>query len=216
MAKARMAYVLVVDDTPENLLWTETLLQKPGRTVVPAVSGEEALMALKAQQYAVVVLDVHMPGLDGFAVAERIRADPETSHLPIIFVTGVKTAEGHALEGYERGAVDYLVKPVNPHALRSKVEVFCNLQAQRELIAEYVEEIEAKNEALGRQLAEIKKLQGLIPICCCCKKIKNEDGYWQQVEVYIENHSDAQFTHGYCVECVDQLIAKLPAEPAAD
>jgi len=65
-----MAYVLVVDDTPENLLWTETLLQKPGRTVVSAVSGEEALTQLKAQQYAVVVLDVHMPGLDGFAVAQ--------------------------------------------------------------------------------------------------------------------------------------------------
>lgn len=90
------------------------------------------------------------------------------------------------------------MKPFNPHALRSKVDVFCDLQTQRELIAEYVQEIEAKNAALGQQLAEIKKLQGLIPICCCCKKIRNEDGYWQQVEVYIERHSDAQFTHGYC------------------
>jgi len=99
MPDSRMAYVLVVDDTPENLLWTETLLQKPGRTVVSAVSGEEALTQLKAQQYAVVVLDVHMPGLDGFAVAEEIRSNPATSHLPIIFVTAVKTAEGHILEG---------------------------------------------------------------------------------------------------------------------
>ncbi len=127
-----------------------------------------------------------------------------------MFVTGVKTAEGHVIEGYERGAVDYLMKPIDPHALRSKVDVFCDLQAQRELIAEYVQEIEAKNDALKQQLAEIKQLQGLIPISCCCKKIRNEDGYWQQVEVYIEDHSDAQFSHGYCSECVAQLIAKLP------
>jgi len=204
----RPVYVLAVDDTPEVLLTTETLLRAPGRVVVTADTGEDALTKLGLHDYALALLDVQLPGIDGFAVAEAIRRDPATRHLPIIFVTGVRFENEHIFRGYETGAVDYLVHPIDPHTLRSKVEVFCELQVQRQRIAEYVTEIERKNATLERNLVEIKTLQGLIPICCSCKKVRDDDGFWQQVEVYIMERSDAHFTHGICQNCSKELYGE--------
>jgi CheY-like chemotaxis protein len=93
MSDSRSVFVLVVDDTPENLLSVSVLLQAPGRTIVTAVSGEEALEKVGLHDYAVALLDVQLPGLDGFAVAERIRAEPASKHLPIIFVTGMRKTD---------------------------------------------------------------------------------------------------------------------------
>ena len=201
-------YVLVVEDTPEVRLATRTLLETPWRVIVTAETGEDALTKLGLHDYALALLDVQLPGIDGFAVAEAIRREEATRHLPIIFFTGVRFDEKHIFRGYETGAVDYLVHPVDPHTMRSKVEVFCELQVQRQRIAEYVTEIETKNVTLERNLVEINTLQGLIPICCNCKKVRDDDGFWQQVEIYIMERSDAQFTHGICVTCSEELYGE--------
>lgn len=123
--------VLLVDDRSENLLALEEVLRGPEIDLVKARSGDEALRFALRQDFALVLLDVQMPGMSGFEVAELMRANPRTRHLPIIFVTAGMNDAQLQFKGYELGAVDYLIKPFEPHILRSKVNVFCELHRQR-------------------------------------------------------------------------------------
>src|SRR5688572_19080721 len=107
------ARVLIVDDQPENLLALETILVDKNLTVIRANSGEEALKLLYAEDYAVVLLDVRMPGMDGFETAAYIRARPRSRHIPIIFVTAFDDPLERVTQGYTIGAVDYILKPIN-------------------------------------------------------------------------------------------------------
>ncbi len=119
--------ILLVDDRPENLLALEAVLEPLGQNLVRAHSGEEALRHLLADDFAVILLDVQMPGIDGFETAEYIKRLERTSHIPIIFLTAISKEERHVFRGYETGAVDYLFKPFDPTILRSKVAVFVEL-----------------------------------------------------------------------------------------
>jgi anti-anti-sigma factor len=124
---AERASVLIVDDREANLVALEALLQPLGRRVVAADSGEAALRRLLEEDFALILLDVQMPGMDGFETARYIRARPRTRHVPIIFVTAISTASENIFTGYEAGAVDYILKPIDPVVLRSKVSVFLDL-----------------------------------------------------------------------------------------
>src|SRR5690606_32641375 len=115
--------VLLVDDVEENLLELETLLAAPGRRLVSAASGEAAVEALRGSDFAVVILDVRLPRMSGFEVAERMRSDAATAHVPIVFVTAIEKDPRQVFAGYELGAVDYLLRPIDPHVLRTKVGV---------------------------------------------------------------------------------------------
>jgi len=201
--------VLVVDDSPTDLRYIGRLLEAPDRHVLTASSGEEALNILKGVEFALVILDVHMDGMDGFETAERIRDDERTQDIPIIFVTATGLEEETIFQGYDAGAVDYLFKPVEPNLLRSKVNIFCQLSAQRLLIQDQLEEIQAKNDVLRRQLEEIKTLRGLVPICAKCKSIRDDSGFWQCIELYISEHSEAEFSHSLCPDCRDELYPGL-------
>ena len=123
--------LLLVDDRPENLVALEAVLGNPGFDLVKTSSGNDALRQTLKQDFALVLLDVQMPGMDGFETAELMRSNPKTRHLPIIFITaGMKDLQLQ-FKGYELGAVDYLIKPFEPHILQSKVRVFCELYRQR-------------------------------------------------------------------------------------
>lgn len=201
--------VLVVDDSPTDLRYLGRLLEAPDRHVLTAASGDEALKVLKGVECALVILDVRMEGMSGFETAEHIRADENTRGIPIIFVTATGVEEETVFQGYDAGAVDYLFKPIEPNLLRSKVNVFCQLSTQRLLIQEQLQQIQAKNEALNRQLDEIKTLRGLIPICAKCKSIRDDSGFWQSIENYVSEHSEAEFSHSVCPECRDELYPDL-------
>ncbi len=123
--------ILLVDDRPENLLALETLLKSSDVTILKAGSGNEALALILKHDFALVLLDVQMPGMDGFEIAELMRGRVETRHIPIIFVTATSKDHKHVFEGYAAGAVDYLFKPVDPDILRSKVTVFLELHRQK-------------------------------------------------------------------------------------
>ena len=123
----RVANILLVDDQPDNLLALEAVLQPLGQRLVRATSGDEALKLLLQDDYAVILLDVHMPGLDGFETAALIKQRERTRHVPIIFVTAISKDTEHIFRGYSEGAVDYLLKPYDPAVLRSKVSVFVQL-----------------------------------------------------------------------------------------
>ncbi|WP_240788752.1 response regulator [Ramlibacter henchirensis] len=160
--------ILIVDDEPRNLAVLETVLDDPGYRLVRATSGEEALLALMAEEFAVLVLDVRMPGMNGFEVAQLVKERKKTSRIPIIFLTAYYNEDQHILEGYGSGGADYLHKPVNPSVLRSKVAVFAELHrrgraleaANRLLLGEVAERRRAEqrlselNETLDRRVME--------------------------------------------------------------
>ena len=124
---AQSPSVLIVDDVEANLLALEAQLGVLDCTLIRASSGNEALRQLLKRKFAVVLLDVQMPQMDGFEVARHARANPDTRDVPIVFVTAMHETEEHVLRGYDTGAFDFLFKPVNPHILRSKVRVFLDL-----------------------------------------------------------------------------------------
>ncbi|HEV3496979.1 MAG TPA: response regulator, partial [Actinomycetes bacterium] len=145
--------VLMVDDRPDNLLALEAVLEPLGAELVRAGSGEEALRHLLSAEVAVIILDVQMPGMDGFETARLVKAREKTRNVPIIFLTAISGEAEHHLQGYRSGAVDYVYKPFNPEALRSKVSVFLDLWRHGHLVA-------SQRQELARQLAEVERLNG--------------------------------------------------------
>jgi two-component system sensor histidine kinase/response regulator len=139
---------LIVDDTEENLLALSAVLRQPGVDLLTARSGAEALDLLLSHDVGLVLLDVQMPELDGFEVAELMRGSARTRHVPIIFVTAGTGDQHRLFKGYDHGAVDFLFKPVEPHVLRSKAGVFMELHRQRRLLAR---ELRERNDMLRTQ-----------------------------------------------------------------
>jgi CheY-like chemotaxis protein len=150
-ASTATARVLLVDDRPDNLLALEAVLEPLDVELVTAESGAEALIALLEREYALVVLDVQMPDMDGFETARLIKSRERTRLLPIIFLTAINGEPEHHLAGYRSGAVDYVYKPFDPEILRAKVSVFVELWHRGHLI-------EAQREALVEQLAAVDRL----------------------------------------------------------
>ncbi len=144
--------ILIVDDEPVNLTVLETVLQDPGYKLVRAESADQALLALMAQEFALLILDVRMPSLTGFELAALIKQRKKTEQIPIIFLTAYYNEDQHVLEGYSTGAVDYLHKPINATVLRSKVGIFANLYRQ-------ARELERINRRLGEEATERREAQ---------------------------------------------------------
>ena len=143
------ARILLVDDRPENLLALEAILESLGQTLVRASSGEEALKALLADDYAVILLDVQMPGMDGFETAAHIKRRERTRDIPIIFLTAINREPQHAFRGYSAGAVDYLSKPFDPWVLRAKVSVFVDLYRKNRQLREQAALLAGQVAGLG-------------------------------------------------------------------
>ncbi len=154
-ASDRRANILVVDDQPESLLAVEAVLSGLGQNIVKARSGQEALLRMLDMNFTVVLLDVQMPGLDGFEVATLMREREKTKHTPIIFMTAAYTGDASVFRGYEVGAVDYIFKPVVPEILRSKVMVFVDLERQAATIRLQQERLwEAERREHERRIEE--------------------------------------------------------------
>lgn len=147
----RRVNILLVDDTPENLIALEAVLSELGQNLVKARSGEEALRLLLRQEFAVILLDVNMPGLNGFETAELIRQRKSTEHIPIIFVSAISTSDTHLFKGYALGAVDYIFTPVIPDVLRSKVNVFVELLKKTEETKQQAEQLRQHEEKEHRE-----------------------------------------------------------------
>ncbi|MDF1820921.1 MAG: response regulator [Alcanivoracaceae bacterium] len=123
--------ILMVDDQPANLVSLEALLEDTGRELIKAHNGPDALKILLKEDISLVLLDVQMPGMDGFEVAELMRQRKDTQNIPIIFVTAISKEDKYVFKGYQVGAVDYLFKPLDPMILQSKVNFFLQLDRQR-------------------------------------------------------------------------------------
>ena len=148
--------LLIVDDLPENLLALEASIRDDGYSIHQASSGEEALALLLEHEFALAILDVQMPGMNGFELAELIRGMARTRHLPIVFVSAAGKELDYAFKGYENGAVDFLYKPLDAYAVKSKVQVFVDLFRQR---TELRRQLVALEESRRRQQALVSELQ---------------------------------------------------------
>lgn len=151
--------ILIVDDTTENLVAMEAVLGDLGVRLVKVTSGQEALRMLLKEEFAVILLDVNMPGMNGFETAALIRQRKHTEHVPIIFVTAISTTDTHMFKGYSLGAVDYIFTPVDAEVLRSKVSVFVELVKKSEALKEQSRQLQQTNEELRHEVATRKKAE---------------------------------------------------------
>ncbi|MCQ4325374.1 hybrid sensor histidine kinase/response regulator [Stutzerimonas stutzeri] len=148
--------LLIVDDLPENLLALDALLQAPGIHVHQAESAEQALELLLRHEFALAILDVQMPGMDGFQLAELMRGTERTKQIPIVFVSAAGRELDYAFKGYESGAVDFMHKPLDAHAVRSKVSVFVDLYRSRKRLARQLEALEKSRREQEVLLDELR------------------------------------------------------------
>ncbi len=149
--------ILAVDDKPQNLLVLEKYLMEPGINIIKAGSGNQALGLVLENTFALILMDVQMPDMDGFETAELIRQNADTSEVPIIFVTAISKEEQHVFKGYQSGAVDYLFKPLDPVILKSKVDVFIRLYKQKSLLEDHNKTLESQVAKRTIELQQAKE-----------------------------------------------------------
>jgi len=197
--------ILIAEDDLTSRSMLAAVLRKAGHEPVETVNGLEAWEALQQPDAPrLVILDWMMPEMDGLEVVRRIRA-VESDRPPYILMLTTKTDKAEIVAGLDAGANDYLAKPFDAGELRARVEVGRRLVEAQDALAGKIGELQ-------RALAEIKTLRGIVPICARCKKIRDDAGFWQQVEVYVRNHSEAEFSHGICPECMKKLYPELAGE----
>jgi phosphoserine phosphatase RsbU/P len=204
--------VLIAEDDFTSRAALTGILRKQGHEVVAAVNGEEAWEAMnKPDAPRLVILDWVMPGMDGIEVCHRLRA-LETDQPPYIIMLTSKDEKANIVAGLEAGADDYVAKPYDPGELNARVRVGMRMILMQAKLAgrtgelqEALKEQEKLTVELKETLSQVKALSGLLPICASCKKIRNDKGSWEQMEVYIRDHSEANFSHGICPECARKL-----------
>jgi CheY-like chemotaxis protein len=176
----------------------ETTLLKWGYKVIVTRDGEIAYQVLQQEDAPpLLILDWMMPNMDGLELCRKLREDPAKHSTYIIMLTA-KSDKKDIVMGLEVGADDYITKPFDREELRVRVRVGARIIELQQTLANRVAELE-------EALANVKQLQGILPICSHCKKVRDDQNYWQQVESYISTHTDAQFSHSICPECFEQI-----------
>ena len=189
--------ILIVDDDPEVLFATSRIVKTAGYEVLEASTGLECMESARNNSPDLILLDVVLPDVLGSELCRQIKADPFFDGTFVVLLSGSKTSSDDQAEGLDVGADGYIARPISNRELKARVNAMVRiLTAEREknrLIAE-----------LKEALSKIKKLSGLLPICSHCKKIRDDKGYWNKIESYIHKHSDAEFSHGICPDCVEK------------
>ena len=170
-----------------------------GYEVQAVADGLEAWQGLQGPDAArLAILDWQMPGLDGAEVCRRLRGQAAVEPTYVILLTA-RSGKDDVVAGLDAGANDYVTKPFDRAELHARLRVGCQVVALQRSLAARVRELE-------EALAQVKQLQGLLPICCYCKKIRDDQNYWQQVDGYLAAHSDVRFSHGICPECWKRVL----------
>ena len=191
--------VLIAEDDPVSRRVLEVTLAKWGHDVVITCDGADAWQELKSKDAPkLAILDWMMPGMDGLEVCRKVRETPGFQPTYIILLTA-KDQKEDIVAGLQAGADDYVTKPFDREELRARVQVGVRIVELQMSLADRVRE-------LRDALSQIKQLQGLLPICSYCKKIRDDQNYWRQVEDYVTEHSEAQFSHGICPDCYEKFV----------
>ncbi len=191
--------ILIAEDDTVSRRMLEAILVKWGYEVITTTNGAEAWQILQGEDTPkLVILDWMMPEMDGLDVCKKIRENTDLDSIYIILLTA-RGQKGDIVAGLEAGANDYITKPFDRDELKARIQVgvrMINLQSE---LAEHIKKLE-------EAMSEVKQLRGFLPICAYCKKIRTDDNYWEQVEQYISEHSDIQFSHGICPECYEKIM----------
>lgn len=196
MIKAKL---LIVDDKIGNLVALEAILEDlEDIEFIRASSGLEALEASLKHEFALILIDVQMPEMDGFETIEMLKKTKRGRYVPVIFVSAIYKDDYYKIQGVKSGGVDFITKPVVDEILLGKVKIFLELYRQKQ-------ELNALVLELQTTLENVKQLQGLVPICANCKQIRDDSGYWGTVENYISKNSEVVFSHTVCDDCMEKL-----------
>ncbi len=191
--------ILVAEDQSVSRHIVAANLRKWGYEVIAVEDGTRALEVMQGIAAPnLAILDWSMPGIDGIEICRQIRTGPQTRANYLILLTARK-GQADKIHGLESGADDYVTKPFDRGELRARVQVGIRVLELQQALAQRVQQLE---EALSR----VKTLQGLLPICSYCKKIRDDRNYWQQVEGYLSEHSEIQFSHGICPDCYGRYV----------
>jgi CheY-like chemotaxis protein len=191
--------VLIAEDDMISRRVLEATLIKCGHEVVVAGDGDAALAVLEGTDApALAILDWMMPGMDGVELCRRVRTLP-TATPPYLILLTAKSSKEDIVTGLDAGANDYLTKPFDRAELRARVQVGARILELQGSLAARARELEAA-------LSQVKQLQGLLPICSYCKKIRDEQNYWHRVESYISGHAEVEFSHSICPACYTDVV----------
>lgn len=200
-----MNRVLIADDEPVARFMLEDLFIDWGYAVVLVTDGTSAWEILqRPDSPKLVLLDWQMPGLDGVEVCRRVRALP-AAQPPYVILLTARQDKASIVLGLEAGANDYVSKPFDAEELHARVNVAIRMLDLQQTLADRIRELEEAQ-------AHVKQLRGIIPICSYCKKVRNDQNFWQQVERYIGEHSDALFSHGICPDCLPMVLESARRE----
>jgi sigma-B regulation protein RsbU (phosphoserine phosphatase) len=188
--------ILIAEDDEISKKMLQTILIREGHAVVAVEDGVKALEAIQKSTPDILITDWMMPQLDGLELCRRVRALHLPSYLYIILLTAL-TEKEKITEGLNAGADDYVTKPYDRTELLARVN-------SGERILQLERSLRQKNVELTETLAQVKQLKGLLPICMYCKKIRKDENYWQQIEQYLVENSEADFSHSICPECMEE------------
>jgi CheY-like chemotaxis protein len=196
-----MMKILIAEDEPVSRRIIQSLVGKWGYEVVVTENGMEAWEALQREKGPLLaILDWMMPGMDGVEICRKVRQKADFKPVYIILLTARDHKEELAA-GLRAGADDYITKPFDVRELRARIQV-----GQRVLVLQHA--LACRVKELEVALSKVKQLHGLLPICCYCKKIRNDQNYWERVEQYFEDHSEVEFSHGICPDCYEKVMDK--------
>ena len=191
--------ILIAEDDDVSRRVLHLTLTATNHDVIETRNGTEALSVLENENAPrLAILDWMMPEIDGVEVCRRVRRAPSATPVYIILLTA-KSGKADIVKGLEAGANDYITKPFDRSELRARVQVGVTVVNLQRNLAARVEELEI---ALGN----VKQLQTILPICSYCKQVRDDQNYWQQVDSYLSEHTNTQFSHGICPDCYESVV----------
>ena len=209
--RGNLVAILIVEDSRDEQALLSTRLRAAGYEALMVADSAEAAFGILDQVNAgqtteevdLILMDIMLPGVDGLEACRRITTTESLQDIPIIVITA-KTEEKDLLAAFAAGAMDYIRKPVNPVELVARVSSALTLREERTARKAREQELLLRTQELERALREVKVLRGSIPICAKCKRVRTDGGDWQQLEEYIQKHSEAEFSHGFCQVCMKE------------
>ncbi len=197
-----MPRILIAEDDLTSRVMLEAILNKWQYETIVTQDGESAWEVMqKPDAPELIILDWNMPKLDGLEVCRRIR-QMETEQPSYIILLTSREQKGDIVIGLNAGANDYITKPYDQDELRARIAVGIRMVSLQHDLAKRIHELQ-------EALSHVRKLQGILPICAYCKKIRDDKQYWRQVESYISEHAEVRFTHGICPTCLEKQLAEL-------
>ncbi len=209
-APMRPTDILIVDDAPANLQLLSRMLMAQGYKVRLSASGEEALAAVRQTLPDLILLDVHMPKMDGYKACERLKEDERTRHVPVIFISALDQTEDKT-RAFTAGGVDYVTKPIQIEEVLARLHTHLSLRDLRAQLEQAEAELSESRREQERLQTDLQAAQGqiatlcrLLPVCATCQDLRDERSYWRQVQAYVEEHAEALAPYAMCAQCAEE------------